>query len=168
MARKSITSVKNAPVTLPKRSQKHIDKLTGLPIPKGTEEHYGRFLAAVKATEEQHVRVDELAKIVDKDGSKHARWPEYIEALNVLTRKQLTEFGTYDAWAYFCKHKDDKVGVPVDEIRSILIDSLSDKIDGGLDFSVNYGILGSKVAQAIRTTTSDESSGEVPFCKDCA
>jgi hypothetical protein len=168
MARKSITAIKNAPVKLGKRAQKNIDKLTGLPIPKGTEDQYKRFLETVKTTEEQTVRVDELAKIVDKDGSKHPRWGEYIEALNMLSRRQLAEFGAYDAWAYFCKHKDDKIGVPEEEIRTLIIESLSDKIEGGLDFSVNYGILGSKVAQAIRKDTTDESSGEIPFCADCA
>lgn len=168
MARKSAALLKSTPVKL-----LPIDKAflaaerKRVPVP-GCEEHWNRYLAAIEKDAETEARLDTVYRIVEKDGgsSSSRHWPAFKEALRAKERDSSAVFGALHAYLYYVKHKDDKVGVPEQELRAIVIDSLSDKMDE-LQWTIQPGLVASKVAQAIRNDTTEESAGDPPFCSDC-
>lgn len=166
MARKSAFLKLKDVVKVPKEWQWQIDNLKKLTPVAGTEERYERYVTSVmvrlkqlakfeQACElhEQHLSV-ETRKLMKKEGDKLSN---YIHA----------ELGALDAWRHQCKHIDDVALAGQDEFRSIVIASLSDKLDE-LMFSVNGGILGSKVAQSIRDLVSEDDTLEAPLCREHA
>lgn len=134
----------------------------------GFEELWQRHVTAVIALDRAWTQFVKLGDKIDAQGggSSHKLWPKFLEAEKAYEQAVRKSFSTLDGYTYAVAHKDDKIGVPEDEIRAVVIDSLSDKLDE-LEFTVNNGLLGSKVAQAIRKDTSEESAGDPPYCQDC-
>lgn len=166
MARKSAALLKSAKIKLSKSSTDFLKTVEAMKVPAGVEEHFDRYITRCHELEEQWARVDEIAKLVDKKGSNDPNWPAYLTAHNDLARAQSGAFHALDGLQYAIKHLHDKQGVPVDDIRATVIDSLAGRVDV-LTFSVNAGLLGSSIAKVIRKDTSEESAGEPPFCEEC-
>lgn len=167
MARKNAALLPNAQVKLGKQALANIKEMERIDVPEGTEDAYRQWIEATRAVEEQSVRVDALQALVEKKGSHDPNWPAYVESLRVLQRRVSAAFGACDKWVFVRDHQHDKKLVSMEDVKATIIDSLSDKIDG-LTFSVNYGLLGTKLAQAVRPLASDESAGDPTFCADCA
>jgi hypothetical protein len=168
VARKSQAVLKSAVLPLGKIDSKLLVTLKKLPDHpvEGFEQQWERYLHAVEAHGQSSAKVDMLFKVVDKKGHNHPDWPAYRAALDDMEHKYRTEIGAWDAYRYAVKHKDDKIGAPIEDVRAIVNDSLAPMIDG-LQFNLNHGLLASKVAQAIKVLTIEESAGEPPFCTDC-
>lgn len=168
MSRKSAALLASTPVKLDSVSRDFLKQLAKLPVEPGFEVQWDRYTAACRVAEEAHTRYDIVFRQVEKEGgtSSCKSWPAFIETGRAYERAAHAAMGALDAYFYAVKHKDDKTGVPEAEVRAIVLDSISDKLDG-LDFSINTGLLGSKVAQAIHKLTEEASAGLPPFCADC-
>lgn len=169
MARKSAALLKSTPVKLDKLAKDFLLALNRQEPVAGCEDSWERHLRAAEEHEEASARAGVLFVQVEKEGGTSAckTWPAFIEAQKLADRALSAVFGSLDHYLFAVKHIDDKKGVPEDEIRATIIDSLSDKLNG-LTFSVNPGILGSAIAKAVRKDTSEESVGVPTFCEDCA
>lgn len=168
MARKSAALLKSTPVKLDKLAKGFLLTLNRQEPVAGCEDSWERHLRAAEEHEEASARAGMLFSVVEKEGgtSSCRTWPAYIEAQKVADRAMSAVFGSLDHYLFAVKHIDDKLGVPIEDIRATVIDSLADKLDG-LTFSVNVGLLGAAIATAIRKDTSEESAGEPSFCEDC-
>lgn len=132
--------------------------------------------AAWRRFEEQEAKLAELDAIADKmmndktgDGlKKGVSMDEFDAALTACTRQCIKMFGALDAWRHLVAHKDDPSTqplVPTAEVASIIGMSLSDKMEG-MSFSVNYGLLASKLATTISMDVEEGSAGDIPLCSD--
>lgn len=170
MARKSPAVLKSAVLPLSKLDVQLLGKLKefpGHPI-EGCEEQWQRYILAVEANAQSWAKIDALAKVVDKKGSNHPDWPAYKAAMADQERTSRAEFGAYDAYHYAVKHRFDKIGAPVEDVRAIVKDTLQAALaDGELQFNNNFGLLASHVANAIRPLTSEEDLGIPPLCPEC-
>lgn len=166
MARKIAALLPNRSVKLDRDSRVFLKRIEDAEVPEGTEDAYEQWVRATREVEEQAARVDELMPLVEAKGSADPNWPAYQDAIRRYDTAVRAAFGACDKWRYTLAHRFDRVGVPEDEVRAVVIDSLNDKLDD-LQFSINTGLLGSKVAQSIRANTSEESAGEPPYCPDC-
>lgn len=166
MARKALVLLKDAPVKLNKRAREYLAGVERTVPEEGCEEQWQSYVNSVRAVENVSARLAELEKVVGKKGSASRHWPVFQAELRKYDKVGFASFGALNVYQFTVKHRFDKIGIPEDELRAVVIDSLSDKMDE-LAFSVNYGILGSKVAQAIRQFTVEESSGDPVFCVDC-
>lgn len=93
---------------------------------------------------------------------------EFNDGMKVIQRLQVAAFGALDKWRHMMAHKDDpstEPSVPVSEVSAVISASLSDKIDD-LDFSINHGLLASKIANTIKMDVEEGDVGEIPFCVD--
>lgn len=168
MARKSAALLKSAPVKLTKIDAAFI-KTMGKFVPyEAAKEQWSRVLDAAQNEAEAEGRLDALYRQVEREGghSSCKSWAAFQEALRASHRAGARTLASIDAYLYAVKHADDKIHVDEAEIRAVIIDSLSDKL-GDLQFSVNSGLLGGKLAQAIRKNVSEESAGDPPYCSDC-
>lgn len=131
----------------------------------GTESQYNLYVKSVSDRLKQQARFDEACELHGEHNSDDSRALMKLESakLEKLLRRELHFL---DSWRATVRHLHDKVGVPEEDVRKIVIASLDDKLDN-LDFSMNKGILGSKVAQAIRKEVS-ESEINAPLCANCA
>jgi hypothetical protein len=94
---------------------------------------------------------------------------DYKAALSLVDAKRQAMFGWLDRARHLELHKDDPPTeplVPEEDVRAVVGASLSDKMDE-VQFTVNYGILGSKIAHAIRMDVDEGESLDVPYCQDC-
>jgi hypothetical protein len=168
MARKSAALLKSTPIKLSPLDKKFLAKAQQYTPDPAAKEQWNRYLAALEKDAEAEARLDVVYRQVEKEGgsSSAKSYPAFMEALRLKEREASSVFGALNAYEYAVKHKDDKVGVPEEEVRAIVIDSLSDKLDD-LQFELNFGLLGAKVAQEIRKDTIEENAGDPPFCSDC-
>lgn len=169
MARKSAALLKSTPVKLGKRSKDMLKWLNAFVPEPGCEDQWERHVKASTKFAETESRYDAICEQVEKEGGSSASpsWPAFEMMGREYMRDMSACFGALDAYTYAVKHLHDKKAIPESEIRAVVIDSLSDKLSA-LTFSVNTGILGSKLAQAIRLDVTEESSGDPPYCADCA
>jgi len=150
---------------IPKDWRWQLDNLKRLtPVP-GTEEHYARYVGMVEKRLTQHARFDQACDLYDAHMTDDARALMREEG-KLLDQRMSAEMGALDRWRYACEHLNDKVLVAEEEVRAVVLASLSDKLEG-IDFSLNHGLLGSKVAQAIRKNVSEETM-EAPLCREHA
>ena len=168
MARKSAAMLKSAKPKIGKHDAALLKRLERMTPEPGFEEQWERYLAAERVHAEETARYDALFHQVEREGggSSAKTWPAFIAQGKRVDQTFRASIGSLDAYMHAVKHKDDKVNVPEDEVRGVLNASFSDKLDD-LSFSVNYGILASKVAQAIRKDTQ-EAALDVPYCADHA
>jgi hypothetical protein len=55
-----------------------------------------------------------------------------------------------------------------EELKLTIIDAISARLgDLGLQFTINYGLLGDKVARAINDVSKDGGASTPPLCKEC-
>lgn len=134
----------------------------------GFEELWQRHIASTIALDRAWDEYTKVGDKIDSAGGDHTHklWSKFEEAGKAYERAVKSAFGTLDAYQFAVAHKNDKIGVPEEEVRAIVIDSLSDKLDE-MEFTLNVGLLGSKVAQAIRKDTSEDSAGDPLYCQDC-
>lgn len=122
-----------------------------------------------KKQDELDAAVDAMISEKTSDGlKKGVTMEEFDKALLACKRHLAQVFSAMDRWRFLVRHKDDaptEPEVPVDEISPIVSASLSDKLDGVL-FSVNYGILAHKVANAIKMSVHEGDPGDVVLCDD--
>jgi hypothetical protein len=168
MARKSAVLLKSAPVKVDKAGKALMAQLAKIEPVAGLEEHWNRYLTAVLHNEEVMAREEVVAAQLEKRST-----PELVKAHKSVQHEgdkaTKATFGALDAYRYAVAHKDDKINVPEEDVRFGVIESLNDKLDGELVFSMNLGLVGSKVAQAIRKETASVPSFEdAPFCPDCS
>lgn len=168
MPRKSAALLASTPVKLDKLSRDFLAKLQDTEPAHGCEEQWVRYIGAAEAYEQAYTRAEMVGTQVEKEGGSSScqTWPAFIEAQRAQERAMSAVFGALDSYLHAVKHKDDKRIVPEAEVRAIVIDSISDKLDE-LKFNIKPGLLGSQVAQAIYKLTSEESAGEPAFCADC-
>jgi hypothetical protein len=163
MARK--TALLKIKDEIPKDWLWQVDNLKKFEPVEGTEDQWNRYVTSVVQRLKQESR---FAQACDNHDSAHT--DESYKAMkaegDLYSRRMLSELGALDAWRHACKHVDDKVAVAEDEVRAVVLASISDKLES-LQFSVNGGILGSKVAQAIRKDVT-EVELDAPLCQDCA
>lgn len=164
--RKSAASLKKQPVKLSKLSLDFIAQVEAMPVEPGTEKQHEAYVQACIELEEADTRAQILADKVDKLGPSDPAWPAFDAALHELQKAQKRCFGMTDGFVYATNHINDAVMVPEEDLRAIANDSLADKLDE-LQFSVNYGLLASKVAQSIRKDAAEGDAGNPPFCGDC-
>lgn len=94
---------------------------------------------------------------------------EHAEALGLNRRVASERPTTYDDVGF----RDDvtkivKVEVN-EELKLTIIDSIQGRLEElQLQFSVNYGLLGDKVARAINDVSVDGNASEPPLCAECA
>jgi hypothetical protein len=133
-------------------------KLAGIyDVPEEAIAEHERFLVADKEYNKAWRDLDKY-----KEGT-----PKWYDHLNKVIPKATNDmFRAWDAFAFKVKHKDDVVPALEEDIRGVVIDSLSDKLDE-LEFTLNVGLLGSKVAQTIRDIVADQDMGQPPLCGDC-
>lgn len=128
--------------------------------------------------EQEDAKLAELDAIADKmmsektsDGlKKGVTMDEFDAALTACRRQCLKMFGALDKWRHLVEHKDDPItgpSVPTAEVTSIISMSLSDKIED-MEFSVNYWLLASKIATAIKMDVQEGGAGDIPLCADDA
>lgn len=156
------------PVKLSKLSKSFLSQLAAITPVEGCEEQWQRYVAAATEHENTQARLDLIFRSVEKDGgtSSSRSYPAFMEQTKVADRALHAAFGALDSYLFATKHVNDKTAVAETELRATVIDSLEDKLDE-LQFSVNIGLLGSKVAQAIRSDVI-EFDYDVAFCQDCA
>jgi hypothetical protein len=168
MARKSAVLLKSTPVKLDKTARVHIAQIEKFVPVEGCEDHWQHYVNAVRVHAEEEARWDAITRLLSADGkeqdSKH--WPAFVAQGARVDQTMKAQFGAYDSYQYRVRHKDDKVGVPEPEVRAVVIDTLAEGVED-MQFSINHGMLGSKVAQAIRKDTSEGESVEPPLCIDC-
>jgi len=167
MARKSVAVLKSVPVKLHKRDEAFLAAMAKKGTPEGTESAFKVYLEAGHATADAWMRMDMLGKAVDKKGSNDPQWPLFQEAANEYARRSSIEMRALDNWLHAIKHRHDDVLVDEAELRAIVNDTLADKTDV-LQWTLNSGLLGSKVAQAIRESAIEGSISQPPICADCS
>lgn len=169
MARKPSALLKSVPIKLSKSATKYIDHERKRKPVVGCEAQYTRYIEALEKAADADARLDAVYKIVEKEGgtSSSEHWGAFQVALRESAKAGVIVFGALDAYVYKSKHINDVELVNEDELRAIVIDSLSDKLEGVL-FTVNHGILGSKVAQSLRHVAVEAEVVEPPLCADCA
>lgn len=134
--------------------------------------------SAKKQYESAVVKLAELDAITDKmmndktsDGlKKGVTMEEFNESLRNARRQTMAMFGALDKWQYLIKHKDDpstEPSVPTGDVQSVISASLSDKVES-MTFSINHGLLASKLANAIKMDVEEAGAGDIPLCSDCA
>jgi hypothetical protein len=129
------------------------------------EQAKAMYLDAKDALDEAWKENDRLFSNRTSDNLKKGVTMEQFNAnLADISRLGQAAMRSYDAWQYVVKHEHDIENVPEEDVRGVLSASFSDKV-GELKFSVNYGILASKVAQAIKRDTQ-EASIDYPLCRD--
>lgn len=166
MARKSVAVLKSVSVKLHKRDEKLLADVAKKGTPEGTEGAFKVYLDAGHATADAWMRMDMLGKAVDKKGSNDPQWSLFQEAANEYTRRSSLEMRALDNWLHAIKHMHDDKFVAEVDLRSLVIDSLSDKTDV-LQWSLKAGLLGSKVAQTIRESSIEFEFDGIPLCPDC-
>jgi hypothetical protein len=135
---------------------------------EGLEDLWRRHLKAQEANAHAWARFELLAARVDKKGYLHPEWPAFMQSGDDLEKAQRVELGTWDAYNYAMKHRFDKIGAPESDVRAIAKDTLQAALaDGELQFTNNFGLLASHVAQAIRPLTTEEEIGDPPLCHEC-
>lgn len=126
------------------------------------EQRYNHAVAALDAGWADN---DKLFSNKTSDNLKKGVTIEQFKAsLEGVAKLGMIAFRSFDAWQHSIAHKDDIENVPVEDVRGVLTASLSDKL-GDLKFTVNYGILASNVAKAIKRDTQ-EAELDVPYCAD--
>lgn len=129
------------------------------------EEARERYEAAQRELDASWAENNAMFSSRSSDGLKKGiSQAEFKESLTRIDRAQKATFGAFDMWQYAVAHKDDKVLAVEEDVRSVVIASLDDKLDE-IQFSLNGGLLASKVAQAIRQDVSEEDL-DVPLCED--
>lgn len=134
----------------------------------GFEEHWQRHLDAMDRFHKAEREYDKVFEKVEREGgtSSSKSWGKFEEAEKVYLRAMQAAFGTLDHYVHAVAHKDDAVYVDEKEVSAVVKDSLSDKLDE-LEFTLNIGLLGAKVAQAIRKDVTEGMDSEPLFCQDC-
>jgi hypothetical protein len=168
VARKPAVLLKSTEVKPSKRHLAFVKSEEGRDPAPGCETEWQRYLTACREQGEADARLDAISRLVEKDGGTSASsyWTAFEEALRASQRASSAVIGSLNAYLYRAEHINDDKLVPEEELRVIVADSLSDKLEG-LAFSMNHGILGSKVAQAIRTLVIESEAVEPPLCPDC-
>lgn len=166
MARKLSALIK--PVKVSKVDKEFYEYLAGREVEAGFEEQWDRVLKAEQIHAEEHARYDLLYQQVGKEGgsSDAPSWSAFMAQGKKSDQTLKAVLMALDGYEYAVKHRFDKVTAENSEVRLTIIDTLSDKLDE-LDFSINHGLLGSKVAQAIRESVSDGFEGVPILCQDC-
>lgn len=167
MARKSAELLKSTPVklgTLAKDFIKRIEKVTPA---EGCEDQYRRYVTAVVKAEESCARYDALFERVEREGgtSSCKSYPSFMAAGDEYSRMARSAFSALDSYLYAAKHINDAKLTEEDELRDIIIASLSDKLDE-LQFTLNTGLLGSKVAHAVKHNVTEHTFEDMPLCDD--
>lgn len=165
MARKTALLKITAGKNVPKDWQWQLDNLKRFTPVEGTEEQWTRYVDAVEDRLKQQARFDQACDLHDEYLSDESRALMHAEGKDI-DKMILREMRFLDAWLYMTKHINDAVAVPEDEIRNVVIMSVSDKIEA-LDFTLNHGLLASKVAQSLRKDAT-EFEGSVPLCEEHA
>lgn len=128
-----------------------------------------RYEEQAAKLKELDAKVDSMISDKTKDGLKKGVTMETFDEALALSRKQaLAMFGSLDKWRYLVKHKDDpstEPSVPTGDVMAVISASLSDKIED-MQFSVNYGLLASKLANTISMDVGEGDAGDVPLCAD--
>lgn len=126
-------------------------------IPAGTEDEHNRYVQADKEYTKAWRDLDKY-----KEGTE--KWWRHLN--EVIPKATQNMFRSWDAFWYKVAHKDDPVLVSLDEVRNVVVVSMQDKTDE-LEFTLNSGLLGSKLAQAIRELVHENEVGEPPLCPEC-
>jgi hypothetical protein len=168
VARKSAALLDDQPVKLNRLSRDFLVQLGKFEPTEGCEDAWNRYLKAAREHEEMVSRYDSVTAQVEREGGHPdcKSWPAFEALGKKVDARMQSAFGALDGYRHAAKHVNDKAKAIENEVRSLVIDSLDDKMDE-LQFSVNGGLLGSKIAQAIRDDVSDDSAGEPMFCSDC-
>jgi hypothetical protein len=86
---------------------------------------------------------------------------EHAEQLRLPLRVGVTKSGQI-------VHKEIVVERVSEELKLTIIDSLAERLpDLMLQFTINYGLLGDKVARAINDVSKDGGASEPPLCEEC-
>lgn len=137
--------------------------------PEGTERAFDYYFEMATKHAEAEARLDAISKLVDKGknagSSQHEMWPSFMAALLEAEKAGVREMRAFDAWRSAVKHMHDDIKVSEDDLRAVVKDSLADKV-GELQFNLNAGLLGSKIAQAIRDIVIEHETGDIPLCQD--
>jgi hypothetical protein len=168
MARKTVATVRSAPVKIDGISKRFLASEEARDPVLGCEVEWNRYLIACREQADSDARLKVISAIVDKEGgtSSAKHWPDFSAALSASQRASSAVMGSLSAYLYRVEHINDDKLVVEEELRAIVIDSLSDKLEG-LQMTINSGMLGSKVAQAIRTLVIEDEAIEPPLCPDC-
>lgn len=151
---------------IPKAWRWQIDNLKKFVPVEGTEQRWDRHVTATAERLKQQARFDQACDLHEQHNSDESRALMKVEG-DKLNRLMHAEFGALDAWTHQCKHMNDKILMPEEDVREVVIASLSDKLEE-LQFTVNYGMLGGKIAQAIRHTVSEDDTMVPPLCAEHA
>lgn len=125
------------------------------------------------AQRDHHAAWAEVAKMssdVTESGIKKGVTQEQYDA--ALKRCDVTSrvlFQTFDGWHFLDKHKDDPPPVeliPHADLLATAKDTIEENLDN-MQFTVNFGLLASKVAAELRPFASEDDSLEAPFCGRC-
>lgn len=129
------------------------------------EQAHARYLEQQAALDEAWKENDKMFSNRTADNLKKGVTREEFDAsLKRISDLGSTTMRSFDAWRYAIAHEHDIENVPEEDVRAVLGASFSDKV-GELKFTVNYGILASKVAQAIKRDTQ-EATMDFPLCAD--
>ena len=168
--RKSQALLKSAVVKPSASAKEHQAWLAKFVPAEGCEEVWAHYVSAVKESDEAYARYDALGKQVEKEGgsSSAKSWEAFQAAGHVSTIKTQAVFGYHDAYVRCVK----AIGVPVvaaeDDLRAIVGASLNDNMDGLAINLKSIGLLGARVAQAIRGDVIEEESTDIPYCQEHA
>jgi hypothetical protein len=91
---------------------------------------------------------------------------EFDRSIRAIDKSQKAMFASFDAWRYSCKHINDPIMVSIEDIRAVVIDTLTDVMDE-LDFNIKPGLLGHKVAQVVVPMVQEAEYDDIPYCDDC-
>ena len=165
MARKTAILKITAGDKVPKDWQWQIDNLKRFKPVAGTEGQWARYVGAVEKRLQQLARFEQACDLHDKFLSDESRALMHFEGKD-LDRMTLREMQLLDAWRDTVAHINDAVIVPEEDVRNVVNMSITDKIEV-IDFTLNHGLLASKVAQALRKNVT-EFDGDVPLCAEHA
>lgn len=169
MARKSAAVLKSAKLKISDRDAKFIKEAEKREVPEELRPEWDRYLLALREEADAEARVDALLAIVEEEGGSSAAptYPAFQTALKAAQQASATVYGSLIHFLNREKHIGDAKLVDESELRAIVIDSISDKLDA-VRFSINNGILGSKVAQSVRKLVQEVDPVMPPLCADCA
>ncbi len=163
--RKSATALK--PIKISAVDRKWLDKTAAFVPVAGCEPEWQRYLHACKAQTEADAKLEVISAVVEREGgaSNAAHWGEFEHALRAAQAASSSVFGALNAYEYKVKHKDDRVPMPIQDVRYVCKESLHANIDN-LSFDVNFGLLGSVVALDLQDVVQERPC-DVPLCGDC-
>jgi len=166
--RKTQALLKSSPTKLLAPDKAHMAWLSRQTPAEGCEDAWEHYVKAVQEEGETYARYDAVYRQVEKEGGTSAckSYEAFLHAEHVWATKAQAALGFLDSY----ERAKKMVGVPVvaaeDDLRAIVGASLGDNMDGIQINLKSIGLLGARVAQAIRHDVIEEESTDIPLCQD--